>query len=133
GDDRGYDGAGLKARPDAAGKRNKSRMNDEARVTRNDQPQPPGWHTPPIIHHKHYNAPSVFTPESLLREARRQKGLPLKPVPTICVLDPDGDLVDHLHTTGRARRHAAWACYHTQLATFVHAEMEYGIVGRVVG
>jgi len=105
----------------------------EAHVTRNDQSQLPGWHTPPIIHHKHYDAPSVFTPESLLREARRQKALPLKQVPTICVLDPDGDLVDHLHTTGRARRHAGWACYHTQLHTFVQAEIEYGIVGRVVG
>jgi uridine phosphorylase len=49
------------------------------------------------------------------------------------VLDPDGDLVDYLHTTGNARRHAAWACYHTQLNTFVHGQIEYGIVGRVVG
>jgi hypothetical protein len=86
-------------------------------VTRNDQSQLLGWDTPPIIHHKHYDAPSIFTPESLLREARRQKALPLEQVPTICVLDPDGDLVNHLHTTGRARHHAAWACYHTQLDT----------------
>ncbi|HEY3230632.1 MAG TPA: nucleoside phosphorylase [Roseiflexaceae bacterium] len=49
------------------------------------------------------------------------------------MLDPDGDLVDHLHTTGSTRHHAAWACYHTQLHTFVRAEIEYGIVGRVVG
>jgi hypothetical protein len=31
---------------------------------------------PPILSHKHYSAGSTFTPESLLREARRQKGLP---------------------------------------------------------
>jgi len=31
--------------------------------------------TPPILAHKHYDAPSAFTPESLLREARRQKGV----------------------------------------------------------
>jgi len=31
---------------------------------------------PPILSHKHYSARSTFTPESLLREARRQKGLP---------------------------------------------------------
>lgn len=31
---------------------------------------------PPILAHKHYRSPSAFTPESLLREARRQKGAP---------------------------------------------------------
>jgi uridine phosphorylase len=28
---------------------------------------------PPILAGKHYDSPSAFTPESLLREARRQK------------------------------------------------------------
>ncbi len=102
-------------------------------MTRNDAAQLPEWQAPPIIDHKHYDAPSVFTPESLLREARRQKGLPIEPVPAICVFDPDGDLLDYLRATGRAQRHPAWACYHTQLDTFVHAEIEYGIIGRVVG
>ncbi len=88
---------------------------------------------PPLLSHKHYDAPSVFTPDNLLREARRQKGLPFGQVPVICVLDPDGDLVDYLHATDRARRHSTWACYHTTLDTFVHEEIEYGIVGRVVG
>jgi len=88
---------------------------------------------PPLLTHKHYDAPSVFTPENLLREARRQKGLAFGWVPTICVLDPDGDLVDYLHATGRARRHPTWACYHTTLDTFVHEEIEFGIIGRVVG
>jgi uridine phosphorylase len=87
----------------------------------------------PILNSKYYEAPSVFTPENLLREARRQKGLAIGTVPAICVLDPDGDLVDHLHATNRARRHATWACYHTMLDTFVHEGNEYGIIGRVVG
>lgn len=87
----------------------------------------------PILLHKHYERPSLFTPENLLREARRQKGLPPGRVPAICVLDPDGDLVDHLHATGRAQQHPSWACYHTSLATFVHEGQEYGIIGRVVG
>jgi len=88
---------------------------------------------PPLLTHKHFDAPSVFTPENLLREARRQKGLAIGTVPAICILDPDGDLVDHLHAAGRARRHPTWACYHTTLDTFVHEEIEYGIIGRVVG
>jgi uridine phosphorylase len=87
----------------------------------------------PILKSKYYDAPSVFTPENLLREARRQKGLTFGQVPSICVLDPDGDLVDYLHTTKRARRHPTWACYHTALDTFLYEGIEFGVIGRVVG
>jgi hypothetical protein len=62
----------------------------------------------PILEHKYYEMSSVFTPENLLREARRQKGLAYGTVPTMCVLDPDGDLVDHLHATLRMKRHPTW-------------------------
>jgi uridine phosphorylase len=87
----------------------------------------------PLLEHKDYGSKSVFTPENLLREARRQKGLDEGHVPTICILDPDGDLVEYLHETDRAYRHATWACYHTVLDTFEFDGIEYGIVGRVVG
>ena len=87
----------------------------------------------PILAHKYYDAPSVFTVENLLREARRQKGLAHCTVPAICVLDPDGDLVEFLHVTDRAHHHQTWACYHTDLYTFEHEGVEFGIVGRVVG
>lgn len=49
------------------------------------------------------------------------------------MLDPDGDLVDYLQATERIHPHTTWACYHTTLHTFLHNEMEYGIIGRVVG
>jgi hypothetical protein len=88
---------------------------------------------PPILSHKHYDAPSAFTPESLLREARRQKGLATAAVPEICVLDPDGDIVRHLRAAGHAERHPGWACYHTDLYVFRHEGHEYGIVGCAVG
>ena len=78
-------------------------------------------------------APSMFTPQNLLREARRQKGLPPGTVPAVCVLDPDGDLVDHLRASDRLMPHHTWACYHTRLDTFTHEDMSYGIIGRVVG
>ncbi len=87
----------------------------------------------PILEHKYYEIPSVFTPENLLREARRQKGLAVGTVPAICVLDPDGDLVDYLHATDCARRHPTWACYHTVLDTFLYDGIEFGVIGRVVG
>lgn len=87
----------------------------------------------PILDRKRFAAPSVLTADSLLREARRQKGLPSTPVPPICVLDPDGDLLDYLRATGRAQRHPAWACYHSELDTVIHDGITFGIVGRVVG
>ncbi len=87
----------------------------------------------PIINNKRYEDSSVFVPENLLREARRQKRLPEENVPSICVLDPDGDLLDYLCVTGQARVHAAWACYHTRLHTFTRNGIEFGIIGRVVG
>ena len=89
--------------------------------------------TAPLFAPRDYEAPSLFTPQNLLREARRQKGLVEGHVPEICVFDPDGDLVDFLQAAGRTRRHPAWACYHTVLDTFVQDEVEYGIIGRVVG
>jgi uridine phosphorylase len=87
----------------------------------------------PILEHKYYEIPSVFTPENLLREARRQKGLAPDTVPAICILDPDGDLVDYLRATHCARRHPTWACYHTVLDTFLYQGIEFGVIGRVVG
>ena len=89
--------------------------------------------TPPILLHKCYGSSSAFTPESLLREARRQKRLALAPVPEICILDPDGDMVRHLRAAGRASCHPAWACYHTDLYSFEQKGQQYGIIGCAVG
>src|SRR6266404_1437792 len=73
---------------------------------------------PPILAGKDFAAPSVFQPENLLREARRQKNLPSAAVPEVCLLDPDGDIVRALAKTGRSCRSAGWACYHTDLYEF---------------
>jgi uridine phosphorylase len=88
----------------------------------------------PIVRGKDHGAPSVFRPEALLREARRQKGLPLVSVPPLCVLDPDGDVVRYLKRTGVGRLHPGWACYHTELLAFdIEGVGEIGIVGCAVG
>ena len=89
--------------------------------------------TPPILAHKHYGEPSVFTPASLLREARRQKAASIAPVPRVCLLDPDGDFVRMLKTEGRARLHDGWVCYHTELWVFEIRNVEVGVVGCAVG
>jgi len=96
-------------------------------------PKPDPTNHPPILTEKHYDQPSVFTAAGLLREARRQKGLPIGTVPAICVLDPDGDLVDYLQATGQAQVHPSWACYHTTLVTAAPAGIAFGVVGRAVG
>ena len=88
---------------------------------------------PPILRHKHYSAPSAFTPESLLRGSRRQKEVPDTPVPEICILDPDGDIVRFLRAAGAARPEAGWACYHSTMDRFDIGGREYGIVGCAVG
>jgi uridine phosphorylase len=87
----------------------------------------------PIVANKHHGAASAFTPENLLREARRQKGLAETPVPDVCVLDPDGDMVRRLRWAGRAQQDSAWACYHTDLYRLSEGGLELGLVGCAVG
>ncbi len=80
-----------------------------------------------------WQAPSVFQPENLLREARRQRGLPDVPVPEVCLLDPDGDIVRQIRKDGRARPSPGWACYHTTLDEFEHDGERIGVLGCAVG
>ena len=88
---------------------------------------------PPLLAHKHYEEPSEFVPENLLREARRQKSLDNGRVPDVCVLDPDGDIVRRAKADGRAIRDPNWACYHTDLYRLTVDDVELGIVPCAVG
>ena len=88
---------------------------------------------PPLLDNKNPSAPSVFQPTALLREARRQKGLPTVNVPALCILDPDGDIVRRLRKEGRSRPFEGWPCYHTQLDAFELAGQTVGIIGCAVG
>src|SRR6201996_7261143 len=88
----------------------------------------------PTIHGpKQYDAPSVFQPENLLREARRQRERPSAPVPAVCALDPDGDIVRALRASGRSRHADGWACYHTEMDVTEQDVIPIGIVGLAVG
>jgi uridine phosphorylase len=88
---------------------------------------------PPILREKDASAPSVFQPESLLREGRRQRGVAEGTVPRVCVLDPDGDLLRYLRAECGATRSPSWACYHTELFEVVHDGLRFGVVGCAVG
>src|SRR5688572_7076171 len=86
-----------------------------------------------ILDNKDHHAPSVFRPASLLREARRQKGLAAVGVPAVCILDPDGDIVRRLRNEARSNPFEGWPCYHTRLDTFALAGQTVGIIGCAVG
>ncbi|CAG0968961.1 Purine nucleoside phosphorylase DeoD-type [Myxococcaceae bacterium] len=87
----------------------------------------------PILSCKDPSAPSVFSPLTVLSEAKRQKGLAALRVPRVCVLDPDGDIVRSLLRTGRGRRSETWACYHSELYEVDLEGVRVGVVGCAVG
>lgn len=86
-----------------------------------------------ILLNKHYGEKSVFLPENLLREARRQKHKSECNVPEICVLDPDGDLAEYLLKHQQATENECWACYHSHLYTFSLEGLQLGIIPCIVG
>ncbi|HUZ60908.1 MAG TPA: nucleoside phosphorylase [Hanamia sp.] len=86
-----------------------------------------------ILNNKFYKEPSIFLPENLLREARRQKNKKDCNVPAICLLDPDGDLADYLIRQKLASKNECWACYHSSLYTFRLDSIEIGIIPCIVG
>jgi uridine phosphorylase len=86
----------------------------------------------PIIDHDTGEAP-VFEPGNLLDGARRQKGLPAVRVPSGCLLDMDGELVERLVASRRAAPDPAWPCFHTKLHRWRTGGAEIGVVGGTVG
>jgi uridine phosphorylase len=86
-----------------------------------------------MLSHGDHDEASIFTPENLLREARRQKAIVKGKIPPTCVLDPDGDIVKYLRRRRRAARNPYWACYHSELyESQLNADL-IGIVGCAVG
>ena len=86
-----------------------------------------------LLDRRDHTSPSVFLPENMLRESRRQKGLCAGPVAPICFLDPDGDVVNYVRAQCGAVRCPHWACFHTQMWTWQAAGQCYGVVGSAVG
>ena len=91
-----------------------------------------GAHAPLLLREDN-DRPSVFRVENMLREARRQKGLSEKPVPALCVLDPDGDIVQYVRKHRNAVRSTNWACFHTEMWEWDEGGDRLGIVGSAVG
>ncbi len=86
----------------------------------------------PLFHHA-LDAPSAFTPESLIEAVRAERKLPPDPVPDVCVLEFDGDLTDWLVATGRARRWCPWACFYTSMEAVEVDGNCFGLIARTIG
>lgn len=86
----------------------------------------------PLLEHEPSETP-VFTAANLLEAARIQKGVHKIAVPAGCLLDFDGELVQHLVATGRAGEDSAWPCFHTRLYRWRAGSAEYGVVGGTIG
>ncbi|WP_246725502.1 nucleoside phosphorylase [Beijerinckia sp. L45] len=87
----------------------------------------------PLLERHDHDEVSVFRPENMLREARRQKGLRGGAVPPVCILDPDGDIVEHVRLICGATLSLDWACYHTELWEWDAGGIRCGVVGYAVG
>jgi hypothetical protein len=87
----------------------------------------------PLLERKDHGAPSVFRPENMLREARRQKDLNVGAVPQVCLIDPDGDIVSHVRRKYAAALCENWACYHTRMWQWSVGDVRCGVIGQVVG
>jgi hypothetical protein len=86
----------------------------------------------PILEHGAADVP-MFVPGNLLDGARRQKGLPPCVVPSGCLLDMDGELVERLVASGRAVLDRSWPCFHTKLYRWAVDGIEVGLIGGTVG
>lgn len=91
-------------------------------------------HSSPLLDPpKDTGAPSVFLVENMIREGRRQLEKPEGPMPKVCVLDPDGDIVRDLRARGTATLSPHWPCYHSELWVASVDGFEVGIVPFIVG
>jgi uridine phosphorylase len=86
----------------------------------------------PLLDHDPSDAP-VFTAANLLEAARVRKGMRKMTVPAGCLLDFDGELVQHLAVSGMAHEEPAWPCFHTRLFRWREGAAEYGVIGGTIG
>lgn len=89
--------------------------------------------SPPLFRAKAYEQESLFVPQKLVREARRQLVLPAGAIPAVVVLDPDGDLLRHVRSIGAVEPVAQWSCYHSSMLATLIGGVRVGIVPNVVG
>lgn len=93
---------------------------------------PPSDSELPILRHP-VDEPSAFTPEGLIADVRRTRGVPAGTAPPLCFLEFDGDLTDWLVERGIAKPFEAWACFHTRMYVLLLEGVACGIIARTIG
>ncbi len=86
----------------------------------------------PLLDHPH-EAPTIFRPKDVVDAVRQQRRLPTAGLPSVCILDFDGDLTDALVKAGRIRPVPAWACFHTSMWALAVDEQLCGLIPRTIG
>ena len=88
--------------------------------------------TIPLLNHS-LRQPSAFSPDSLIAAVREERGLKANRVPTVCVLEFDGDLIDWLVEQKLAAPCLAWACFHTTMFELEVDGTPCGVIPRTIG
>ena len=89
-------------------------------------------HSFPLLKHD-LKASTAFSPESVVNAVRAGKHLEPEQVPSVCVLEFDGDLTDWLVSIGKAKPWKSWACFHTTMFSLEVDGLTCGIVPRTIG
>jgi hypothetical protein len=89
-------------------------------------------HSLPLFNHN-LDAPTAFSPKSLVEAVRADKHLESELIPHVCVLEFDGDLTDWLISTGKVKPCRSWACFHTNMYSLEVDGFTCGIVSRTIG
>lgn len=86
----------------------------------------------PLFSHA-LDEPTAFRPEDLVEAVRQQRGKSRGLIPSLGVLEFDGDLTDKLIARGEVRRCEDWPCFHTDMWLWPKDEPRCGIVARTIG
>src|SRR3989304_5598150 len=86
----------------------------------------------PLFNHP-LDAPTAFSPESVVEAVRAERRVSPEPIPLVCVLEFDGELTDWLVSIGAVKTSKSWACFHTTMFLLEIDGFTCGIVPRTIG
>jgi uridine phosphorylase len=86
----------------------------------------------PILNHP-LDRPSAFTARNLINSVRKARRILNVAIPSLCLLEFDGDLTDWLVREGLAKPFPAWPCFHTTMFAIEVEGITCGIIPRTIG
>ena len=86
----------------------------------------------PLLNHA-LDEPTAFRPEDLVAAVRQRRGAGSGSIPTLGILEFDGDLTDKLIARGEVQCCRHWPCFHTDMWLWPKDAPRCGIVARTIG